>query len=261
MQVPVPRSLRGWLVPAAVGVVLIVGAVVLTDPADEPSPARGGSRATPGPATAPYDAALGAATTDLHAESASLGPDRPGATTRATRRAAGAGVTGDAGEGAVGDGGQPPAGPSGDPDDPGGVDDPATNPLDQSGPSITGLRAGDEVPDAHDQIFDDACGPTSIGVAATVLDGAGIRSVHLGWHFEARPGADGRRRVESGKTEMYRSAGRWGAQLGPFERGLAPTASVVITWWVDAVDGFGNVSRVYAPDSPDDERVTLSPCG
>ena len=138
-----------------------------------------------------------------------------------------------------------------------------------NGPKVARARLPERVmvrdpetgPDAHDQIFDDACGPTSIGVAATVLDGAGIRSVHLGWHFEARPAADGRRRVESGKTEMYRSAGRWGAQLGPFERGLAPAGSVVITWWVDAVDGFGNVSRVYAPASPDDERVTLSPCG
>jgi hypothetical protein len=260
MEVPVPRSVRGWLVPVAVGLLLIVGALVLTDPGDEPPPATGGPRAADS-ATGPNDAALGTDTSAPDAAGAPRRVRRAGATaTMATRRTTGSSASGDTSGGAASDGGQSSPGPSDDPD-PGGSDEPASNPLDQSGPSITGLRAGDEVPDEHDQIFDDGCGATSIGVAASVLDASGIRSVHLGWHFEARPDADGRRRVESGKTEMYRSAGRWGARLGAFERGLAPAGSVVITWWVDAVDGFGNVSRVYAPDSPDDERVTLSPCG
>jgi hypothetical protein len=261
MEVSIPRPVRGWLVPLAVGLTLVVGALVLTDPADGPPRQEGGSRPASGSSAGPIGAPVGAEVSDLDTTAVSLSGLRAGASTSRPLRRATAGPTGTAGDEAGSDGGQPGPGPSDDAPEPGGPDTPAANPLDQSGPSITGLRAGDDVPDAHDQIFDDACGPTSIGVAATVLDGAGIRSVHLGWHFEARPGADGRRLVVSGKTEMYRSAGRWGAQLGPFERGLAPAGSVVITWWVDAVDGFGNTSRVYAPDAPDDERVTLSPCG
>ncbi|MGH9085788.1 MAG: hypothetical protein ACRDYW_10075, partial [Acidimicrobiales bacterium] len=59
MEVPVPRSVRGWLVPVAVGVLLIVGALVLTDPGDDAPPATGGQRAAADPATGPNDAALG----------------------------------------------------------------------------------------------------------------------------------------------------------------------------------------------------------
>lgn len=126
---------------------------------------------------------------------------------------------------------------------------------DQSPPQISGLQAGGEVPDGPDRIFDGAaCGPTSIGVQAFVFDWSGIRSVTVYWRFQGRHG------TVSGARAMQTSNGAYRAVIGPFEPGTAPPAGAVVDWWVEALDGAGNVGRANAPSSPSDERILLSSC-
>jgi len=128
---------------------------------------------------------------------------------------------------------------------------------DQSPPSIGQVRAGGEVPDGPDQIFDGgACGPTSIGVQAFAFDWSGVRSATVYWRFEGSHG------VVSGNRAMNRSDGLYRAVIGPFPAGTAPRGgSVLIDWWVEATDEAGNTGRADAPSSAnDDERIQLSSC-
>ncbi len=130
----------------------------------------------------------------------------------------------------------------------------------RNAPRLSGLRAGGEVPDGQDRIFDDAaCGVTSTAVEAVVIDQSRISSVTLYWSF---PGAGGQ---ETGSRPMVLSENRATGVLGAFPPGTAPGASsVVIRWWVEAVDANGNVGRADAPDGSeplsDDERVVLADC-
>lgn len=123
-------------------------------------------------------------------------------------------------------------------------------------PDISGLRAGDELVDGPDQIFDgDACGPTAIAVEALAVDSSGIRSVTVYWSYSGVKGA------VTGSTAMQATAVKHRAILGPFPAGSVPGgASVPLTWWVEATDNAGNTARADAPTSPSDERITLSSC-
>lgn len=127
-------------------------------------------------------------------------------------------------------------------------------------PEVSQLRAGGEVPDGSDEIFDEpACGATSISVEAVVADQSAIRSVTLHWSFAGNSGQ------VSGSTPMQPAAGRYMGVLGSFPPGTAPNAtSVSIRWWVEARDKNGNVGRADAPDGSGplavDERVTLVDC-
>ena len=130
------------------------------------------------------------------------------------------------------------------------------SPSESDPPDLSGLRAG-ELPDGDDRIFEDgACGgPTTISVEALATDESGIRSVTLYWSFDGASGS------VTGATPMSHSGTVARATFGPFPRWTAPEGGVQITWFVEATDGAGNTARAYAPSSPIDERVTLSPCG
>lgn len=128
---------------------------------------------------------------------------------------------------------------------------------DRVGPVVSQLRAGGELPDGPDRIFErHACGPTSIGVEAVAVDSSGIASVRLHWSFPGRTGP------VNGSVPMQRSGGRYRATLGAFPAGAAPASgSTFIRWWVEATDTAGNTTRAFAPDDPPaDERVELASC-
>lgn len=148
-------------------------------------------------------------------------------------------------------------------DDDGGTTTTTTGELrlwDRDAPEVGQLRAGTEVPDGPDEIFDDAvCGRTAVTVEAVVVDRSPIRSVTLHWGFD---GAGGQ---VAGSAPMHLSGSTYVAELGAFPRGAAGEgAAVTIRWWVEAIDKPGNVGRADAPDGSDvvvsDERVSLLGC-
>lgn len=124
-------------------------------------------------------------------------------------------------------------------------------------PYIGQLRAGGEIPDGPDEIFDDAaCGATSIRVEAVAFDQSGIRSATLYWSFAGAHGP------VVGSKPMAPSGGRYRAVFGPFPPGTAPGGTgVLVAWWVEATDNAGNTARADAPASAGhDERIQLSHC-
>lgn len=139
------------------------------------------------------------------------------------------------------------------PSDPGGP----LGGADRSGPAMSQLRAGGEVPDGQDRVFEDGgCGPSSIPVEAVVIDPASVRSVVLHWRFDGRDG------TITGSKPMYRSAGKYVAAFGPFAPRTVPGGSVIVDWWLVATDGLGNSSRADAPNNAQvDERIELAGCG
>lgn len=131
---------------------------------------------------------------------------------------------------------------------------------DRDAPEVRQLRAGTEVPDGPDEIFDDAaCGRTTVTVEAVVVDRSPIRSVTVHWSFDG-PGGQ-----VAGSAPMHPSGGAYAGELGPFpDDSAGDAAAVTIRWWVLATDKPGNVGRADAPDGSDaivpDERVSLRRC-
>ena len=121
------------------------------------------------------------------------------------------------------------------------------------------------MPDGTDEIFDGgSCGRTSTAVEAVVADQSSIRAVTLHWRFV------GSRGTVAGSSPMRPVAGkasadRYSGTFGPFSADTVSSGpSILVQWWVEAVDKNGNVGRAEAPDGSGgvggDERITLSDC-
>ena len=131
---------------------------------------------------------------------------------------------------------------------------------DHDPPEITQLRAGGEIPDGPDEIFDDSpCGATAISIEAVVVDQSALRSVTVHWTLVTPD------EVVTGSARMHRDGGKHLGTLGPLPRSSAASGGrVLVRWWVEAEDQSGNTATGYPPDGSgdlgDDERVTLIHC-